>query len=78
MTTTDELKPCPFCGSVPTIDYGYHYDYDGGNSYYVYSADVECLCGCTLHVHNRGPKEYVTDEHMLDFAIEAWNRRAHE
>lgn len=73
---SNQLLPCPFCGCIPIADCGYHYDYDGGNRYYAYSADVECCCGCTLHVEHNGPKEYVTDEHMLDFAIAAWNRRS--
>ena len=73
---TDKLLPCPFCGGVPIVDDSYNYDYDGGNRYYVYSADVTCLCGCTLHVENNWPKEYVAGEHMLDFAIAAWNTRA--
>ena len=74
--TSDELNPCPFCGGIPMVDCGYHYDYDGGDRWYVYSADVVCGCGCTLHVDNAWPKEYVNGEHSLDFAIAAWNRRA--
>ena len=70
----DELLPCPFCGGEVTISEG-SYDYDGGDRWYVYSADVVCSCGCTLHVDNAWPKEYVSEEHSLDFAIAAWNRR---
>lgn len=73
---TEELKPCPFCGGKAYIEYGFNYDYDGGDSWYVYSADVSCDCGCTLHVDNVRPKEYVSEEHKVDFAITAWNRRA--
>ena len=73
---TDELLPCPFCGGKAHIEYGFNYDYDGGDSWYVYSADVWCACGCTLHVDNARPKEYVSEEHMVDFAIAAWNQRA--
>lgn len=73
---SDELLPYPFCGGVPIVDCGYHYDYDGGDRWYVYSADVVCSCGCTLHVDNAWQKEYVSEEHSLDFAIAAWNRRA--
>lgn len=71
-----ELKPCPFCGATPAIEHNYSYDYDGGDRWYVYSADVWCGCGCTLHVNNDSPKVFVSEEHMYDFAIAAWNRRA--
>ena len=74
--TSDELKPCPFCGGPAYLERGFNYDYDGGDRWYVYSADVVCSCGCTLHVDNAWPKEYVSEEHSLDFAIAAWNRRA--
>ena len=76
MIATDELLPCPFCGGKARIKYGLNYEYDGGDRWYVYSADVSCACGCTLHVDNKWPKEHVSKERMLDFAIAAWNRRA--
>ena len=72
----NELLPCPFCGRRAYLERGFNYDYDGGDRWYVYSADVVCSCGCTLHVDNAWPKEYVSEEHSLDFAIAAWNRRA--
>lgn len=75
MTANDELRSCPFCGRTPLIEYVFHHDYDGGDRWYVYSADVMCECGCTLHVDNDRPKEYVSCDHMIDFAIAAWNRR---
>ena len=73
---SEELKPCPFCGGSACLERGFNYDYDGGDRWYVYSADVACSCGCTLHVDNALPKKYVSEEHSLDFAIAAWNRRA--
>jgi len=72
---SEKLKPCPFCGGEAIADCGFNYDYDGGNRYYAYSADVTCSCGCTLHVENSWPKEYVAGENMLDFAIAVWNTR---
>lgn len=74
--TATELLPCPFCGGEAYVEYGFNYDYDGGDRYYVYSADVACDCGCTLHVNNAWPKKYVSKEHSLDFAVAAWNRRS--
>lgn len=71
-----ELKPCPFCGNAPYVDYGFSYDYDGGDRWYVYSAEVVCDCGCTLKVDNHLPKVHVSEDRMLDFAIEAWNKRS--
>lgn len=73
-----ELKPCPFCGGSADVYYGFNYDYDGGDRWYVYSAEVWCNCGCTLKVDNHLPKVHVSEDHMLDFAIEAWNRRTNE
>lgn len=77
MSATEELLPCPFCGGKAYIEYGFSYDYDGGDRWHVYSADISCDCGCTLHVDNFLPKKkYVSEERMLDFAVAAWNRRA--
>jgi hypothetical protein len=73
---SEELLPCPFCGGEAYLEHGFNYDYDGGDRWYVYSADVVCSCGCTLHVDNAWPKEYVSEEHSMDFAIAAWNNRA--
>lgn len=70
----DELKPCPFCGSVPLLSEG-PYDWDGGGRYYYYSAAIECACGLTLEVDNPRPKEYTNYTKALDFAFAAWNRR---
>lgn len=73
-----ELKPCPKCKGKAALNEGY-YDYDGGDRYYAFSAEVECLeCGLLFKVHNDYPKKYVERDAMWDFAIEAWNTRHEE
>ena len=70
----DELLPCPFCGGEVTISEG-SYDYDGGDRFLYYSADVVCYkCDLTMHVSNNS-HEHVPLKHALDFAAKAWNKR---
>lgn len=70
----EKLKPCPFCGGTPLLSEGpYHWEFVGR---YYYSATIECTCGLTLEVDNPGPKVYTRDAEALNFAINAWNKRA--
>ncbi|MGN1130863.1 MAG: Lar family restriction alleviation protein [Ruminococcus sp.] len=65
MNTEKELKPCPFCGSIPIINEippHKHFlvdmpDYEG-------ACFVECSCSCAITADTR------------EEAIEKWNRRA--
>lgn len=71
-----KLLPCPKCNGTASLIEG-SYDYDGGDRWYAFSAEVECLeCGLLFKVHNDYPKKYVSYDAMWDFAIEAWNTRA--
>ena len=60
-----ELKPCPFCGGIPTDPF-YYDPYDG------YQGDLHSyIIRCT---NCRAEIEKRTEEQ----AIEAWNRRAED
>lgn len=66
MTT---LKPCPFCGGRPletaTID---------PLTGVMTQAEINCFCGVTVYVSNRGGKPY-TDKTMRARARKKWNHR---
>lgn len=63
---SDELKPCPFCGSTPK--FGYHGDDDGGYYY------VECRsCSRPADLEAERFIGAHADNHAE--AITAWNRR---
>lgn len=71
-----ELKPCPFCGTVPYIEkiplwhgsHGYHgcYEYD-----------IHCKnCGCRV-ILSKNQTIYIKDKEAINNAITTWNRRAY-
>lgn len=69
-----ELKPCPFCGTIPYLEkrplwsgsHGYH-------GCYIY--DIHCeKCGCYVNL-GRNDTIYITDEEAKQNAINAWNQR---
>jgi len=71
---TDGLKPCPFCGSQPTLrksplwfsSRGYHG---------CYQFDVHCeKCGCKLDFYNNDTI-YRSEDEAERNAIDTWNRR---
>lgn len=65
---SEELKPCPFCGSDAHIDGGEDY------GFYATCGSADCFC-CVGEAYDRD----AMPEHMFierDAAIAAWNRRA--
>ena len=75
--TMSELLPCPFCGGGATIEVKTEwYDYDGGDRWWIYQADVMCdSCDAMMHVDHYKPKEFTDWATAEQFAIEAWNTR---
>ena len=57
----ENLKPCPFCGEIPTVTH----DAQNCETYVIQCANGECACMPVTWW-------YLTKEE----AIEAWNRRA--
>ena len=74
---SETLKPCPFCGGEATIEVKTQwYDYDGGDRWWIYQADVMCdSCDAMMHVNHYKPKEFTDWATAEQFAIEAWNTR---
>ena len=69
MTATDEMKPCPFCGSR-TLYEGYH-NVDGFDQPFMFCNQ------CKAMVTFEGYEDYVTGESDgMDELRAAWNRRA--
>lgn len=70
----NELKPCPFCGGEPEIDWGY-YDKDGD-----WIAEdwcwIKCMeCGVVLCVEIYDIEEDGKED-VKSKTIERWNKRA--
>lgn len=64
---TEELKPCPFCGST----YLHCYYYDVGNFGDPVDPCVRCnRCGLVVKFH--GPKKYKMG---IDGIAKVWNKR---
>lgn len=74
---TEQLKPCPFCGTNVRIEkkplwHGSH----GYRDCYEY--DIHCHnCGCRVRIEQNNTI-YRSDEEAKANAVKAWNRRAYD
>jgi hypothetical protein len=63
------LKPCPFCGAVPSLHTAYDPGYDDNNKiYWLKDETTDCILANLL-----ASRLYFKDE--LDKLIESWNKR---
>lgn len=75
----DELKPCPFCGTIPYIERKPLWrTYKNGSTHGYYGCfeyDIHCdKCGCRVNL-GRNDSIYNTEEEARENAIKAWNKR---
>lgn len=63
-----EVKPCPFCGGTPSIEY-----HPGQFGYYHSTARIECE-RCNASIEKGVPGK--TEEEAYRFMAGRWNRRA--
>lgn len=74
-----ELKPCPFCGTVPYIERLPLWETYGGHThgyYGCYKYDIQChKCGCAIPLP-QNDTIYRKDEEARQNAIDTWNKRA--
>jgi hypothetical protein len=72
-----ELKPCPFCGSIPLLEKKPLWS-EGGHGYYnCYEFDIHCInpvCGCRINLFNNN-SIYHSEEEAIKNVINAWNER---
>ena len=72
--SSQELKPCPFCGEVVELEkrplwHGSH-GYPG-----CYEFVIRCKqCGCNINL-DKNDTIYRSEDVARDNAIEAWNKR---
>ena len=72
-----ELKPCPFCGTIPVIEKRLLCDGTKVNPP-CYEYDIHCInhnCGCSIYLE-RNYTINRSDEEAKANAIKAWNTRA--
>ncbi len=67
-----ELKPCPFCGRYPKIEYGGHETL--WQIFHPFESDEDECPIATYADESLGAWMYDTKEE----AVDAWNRRANE
>lgn len=74
---SDNLKPCPFCGTNVHIEKKPLWQ--GSRGYHgCYEYDIHCHnCGCRVDIFGNDTI-YRTDEEAKANAIKAWNRRANK
>lgn len=60
-----DLKPCPFCGSVPAINYGHMAD----------TSLAYVVCGCGVTTKNQHGD---SDREAAKKVMQIWNRRVEQ
>lgn len=77
MMIASELKPCPFCGSIPLLEKKPLWS-EGGHGYYnCYEFDIHCInpvCGCRINLFNNN-SIYHSEKEAIKNVINAWNER---
>ena len=67
-----KLKPCPFCGGTPILDFKYASDEDGFGFWYPI---ISCFnCGCDMVDKNQYEDE-MGARICSDYLVEKWNSR---
>lgn len=67
-----KLKPCPFCGDTPILDFKYVSDEDGFGFWYPI---ISCFnCGCEMTSRNQYEDE-MGARICSDYLVEKWNMR---
>lgn len=77
MTKVSELKPCPFCGSIPLLEKKPLWSKHGHGYYGCYEFDIHCPkvdCGCRILLLNNNTI-YFSEEEAMKNAVDAWNER---
>lgn len=72
-----ELKPCPFCGSIPLLEKKPLWSEHGHGYYGCYEFDIHCpniICGCRVNLFNND-SIYRSEEEAIKNAIDTWNER---
>lgn len=67
-----KLKPCPFCGDTPILDFRYASDEDGFGFWYPI---ISCFnCGCEMTSRNQYEDE-MRARICSDYLVGKWNMR---
>ena len=67
-----KLKPCPFCGDTPILDFKYASDEDGFGFWYTI---ISCFnCGCEMTSRSQYEDE-MEARICSDYLVEKWNMR---
>ncbi len=77
MTKVSELKPCPFCGSIPLLEKKPLWSEHGHGYYGCYEFDIHCPkvdCGCRILLLNNNTI-YFSEEEAMENAVNTWNKR---
>lgn len=72
-----ELKPCPFCGSIPLLEKKPLWSEHGHGYYGCYEFDIHCPkvdCGCRILLLNNNTI-YFSEEKAMENAVNTWNKR---
>jgi hypothetical protein len=68
----EELKPCPFCGAIPTIEYEPDISHNSG----IYRLSAKHDNTCFIRKMNGMNKYGEMSDRNKDIIVSAWNRRA--
>lgn len=77
MKASNELKPCPFCGSIPLLEKKPLWSEHGHGYYGCYEFDIHCPkvdCGCRILLLNNNTI-YFSEEKAMENAVNTWNKR---